>query len=249
MIPLIVILIVPFAELGLPVLLRLFPNLLPSQFEKSDLRQEAYKRSLHTRMELHGILHEVLEEHTKNWAAKGAAGAQASAGELLAQMDAVRRGESMTPSAIVKVAALFKDDLTLDTLPRGQLATLAKYMGLSPFIPDPVLRLQLKKRLADLKEDDALLYREGTQGLTKAELKAACDSRGMRSVGLSESLYREQLDEWLLLSIKHDVSSTILLLSRSFAVAPGGGEAPGVSVGSGVTAAAGSTIASSDSRG
>ena len=33
MVPFIVIVIIPFAELGLPVLLKLFPRMLPSQFE------------------------------------------------------------------------------------------------------------------------------------------------------------------------------------------------------------------------
>jgi hypothetical protein len=70
----------------------------------------------------------------------------------------------------------------------------------------------VQKRLGDLKEDDALLFREGTQGLTKEELKAACDARGATSVGLTEAEYRAQLDEWLLLSVKHDISATLLLL-------------------------------------
>ncbi len=231
MVPLIVILIVPFAELALPVLLKLFPNLLPSQFEKSELRQDVYKRSLHTRMELHGILGEVLSDHTARLAAEqGRRGAAAgsepalSVKEVMGRMEAVRRGAVLGPDAIVRVAAMFRDDAMADTLPRGQLATLAKYLGLSPYSPDSLLRMQLRKRLSTLKEDDLLLYREGTVGLTKAELKAACDARAMRSIGLTEEAYRTQLDEWLLLSVKHDVSATLLLLSRSFLLS-GGGEA------------------------
>ena len=47
-------------------------------------------------------------------------------------------GEDLA-AAIVRAAALFRDELTLDTLPRGQLATLAKFIGLSPYAPAALL--------------------------------------------------------------------------------------------------------------
>lgn len=91
MVPFIVIVIVPFAEFALPVLLKVFPNMLPSQFEvcalphalpvgrgvvrgwswrvcscvrvqKAEYRQETYRKSLSVKLELHGILQEVLQD-------------------------------------------------------------------------------------------------------------------------------------------------------------------------------------------
>lgn len=44
----------------------------------------------------------------------------------------------------VQVAQLFRDEITVDNLPRGQLAALAKFAGLSPFAPEPLLRLQVR---------------------------------------------------------------------------------------------------------
>jgi hypothetical protein len=233
MVPLIVILIVPFAELALPVLLKVFPTFLPSQFQKNELRQDLYRRSLTARIELHGVLADVLADHTAAASKKinvsgGASGdassASSSSAALLKDVEAVRSGAQLDASTIVRVASLFKDELTLDTLPHAQLVMLAKYVGLKPFVPDVILRSQLRKKIKEIKEDDVMLLAEGGgQRLTKAELKAACETRGMRAIGLTEQRYAEQLDEWLALSVKSQVPVTLLFLSRSLslAVAPG----------------------------
>lgn len=254
MVPFVVIVIIPFAELSLPVLLKLFPNMLPSQFEKAEFRQEVYRKSLNARLELHQLLQEVLQERVARRAAAAdgdasadAAGAEgagssadagnstagadagagnASSGEvslesLMAELDAVRTGRALPPATVVKVAQLFRDEITVDNLPRGQLAALAKFAGLSPFAPEPLLRLQLRLKMRAIREDDRDLAEEGTDGLSTSELQAACEARGMRAVGLNEAALRVQLNEWLALSVTHRVPLTLLLLSRAFQIAEG----------------------------
>lgn len=240
MVPFIIIVIIPFAELGLPVLLKLFPNMLPSQFEKAEVRQEAYKRSLNARLELHGILQEILEDRAKTRAETEKDPASGSAAQLLARLEAVRRGDRMPPDAVVAVARLFKDEVTTDTLPRGQLITLAKYMGISPFLPEVVLRAQLRAKLSEMNADDRLLASEGTGDMSKEELKAACEERGMRAVGLSHAQYRAQLDEWLDLSVRNEVPATLLLLSRGFQIA----SIPSVETGVGLANEAAAAVSS-----
>jgi hypothetical protein len=44
--------VVPFLEFALPVLLRLFPNMLPSTFEDKLKKEEELKRRLALRLEL-----------------------------------------------------------------------------------------------------------------------------------------------------------------------------------------------------
>ena len=44
--------VVPFLEFALPVLLRLFPNMLPSTFEDKLKKEEEMKRRLAIRLEL-----------------------------------------------------------------------------------------------------------------------------------------------------------------------------------------------------
>lgn len=48
--------LVPFLELALPVLLRLFPNMLPSTFEDKLKKEEEIKKRLTVKMELAAFL-------------------------------------------------------------------------------------------------------------------------------------------------------------------------------------------------
>jgi hypothetical protein len=216
MVPFIVLVIVPFAEFSLPVLLKLFPNMLPSQFEKPEYRQQVLKKSLTVRLEIHGILQEVLADRVEA-AGKGADAPTVTS--LMQQLNDVRAGKALPSEAVLKVAALFKDELAIDNMPHGQLVSLAVYSGLSPFGTDRMLRAQLAAKFKALKDDDRDLALEGTAGLSKAELTDACEARGMRAVGLEADAYRRQLDGWLDLSIRQNVPIAILMLSRAFVIA------------------------------
>ena len=120
-------------------------------------------------------------------------------------------------------------------------AALAKYLGVNPFLPEPLLRLRLSRTLGALKADDRLLAAQvrgaacsvrsrqallagrgkhasacslaappsatrrvfqGASTLTKQELKAACEARGMRAIGLTPAAYVAQLDNWLKMSVE-----------------------------------------------
>jgi len=48
------------------------------------------------------------------------------------------------------------------------------------------------------------------------ELREACQERGMRSTGLSKDGYREQLGQWLELSVVKDVPIALLVISRTY---------------------------------
>jgi len=54
--------------------------------------------------------------------------------------------------------------------------------------------------------------------LTRAELQQACRVRGMRAYGLPEGRLREQLSQWLDLSLNKKVPPTLLLLSRALMI-------------------------------
>lgn len=57
--------------------------------------------------------------------------------------------------------------------------------------------------------------REGIDSLTVPELMAACRARGMRALGLSEDRLKEQLKNWLELSLNEEIPQSLLLLSRA----------------------------------
>lgn len=61
-----------------------------------------------------------------------------------------------------------------------------------------------------------MIQKEGVDSLTLSELQQACKSRGMRAYGLTEKRLRQQLIQWLDLSLNEKVPPSLLLLSRAF---------------------------------
>jgi len=57
---------------------------------------------------------------------------------------------------------------------------------------------------------------EGVDSLTTRELQAACQSRGIRTGGVSPARLRSELSQWLELNLTHAIPSSLLILSRAF---------------------------------
>ncbi|KAH9726752.1 Leucine zipper-EF-hand-containing transmembrane protein 1 [Citrus sinensis] len=129
----------------------------------------------------------------------------------------VRRGSGVSNEEILAFAKLFNDELTLDNISRPRLVNMCKYMGISPFGTDSYLRYMLRKRLQWIKNDDKLIQAEGVESLSEAELREDCRERGMLGL-LSVEEMRQQLRDWLDLSLNHSVPSSLLILSRAFTV-------------------------------
>lgn len=139
-----------------------------------------------------------------------------TASSFLEFIEKARKGEVLSSEAIVKYATYFKDDLTLDNMPRMQLINMCRYMGIPPYGNDTVLRFQLRHKVRGLIEDDQRILWEGIDSLTKMELREACQERGMRSTGLSKEGYRRALQQWIDLSVNRNVPISLLVMSRTF---------------------------------
>jgi hypothetical protein len=61
-VPFAIIVVVPFLEFALPVLLKLFPNMLPSTFEDKLKKEETLKKKLRLRLDMAKFLQETLDE-------------------------------------------------------------------------------------------------------------------------------------------------------------------------------------------
>ncbi|KAI0340115.1 LETM1-domain-containing protein [Trametopsis cervina] len=212
LIPFAVFVIVPFMELLLPVALKLFPNMLPSTFEDKFAAEEKQRKLLRVRLEMAKFLQETMRE----------SGLQANA--HIVGSDAFKEffrkvritGESPTSQDIVNVARLFDDDLTLDNLSRPQLVSMCRYMGINAFGTDNFLRSTIRSRLTTIRRDDQLIDREGIDELSTSELQAACQSRGIRTSGVSPARLREELATWIRLHLHNRVSGVLLVLGRAF---------------------------------
>lgn len=217
LVPFAVFVIVPFMEFLLPVFLKLFPNMLPSTFQDKMKEQEALKRRLKARIEYARFLQDTVKEMAKEVQNSRSGELKKTAEDLDEFLNLIRRGASVSNEEILGFAKLFNDELTLDNISRPRLVNMCKYMGISPFGTDAYLRYMLRKRLQRIKEDDKLIQAEGVDSLSEAELREDCRERGMLGLFSVEEM-RQQLRDWLDLSLNHSVPSSLLILSRSFTV-------------------------------
>lgn len=217
LVPFSVFLIVPFAELLLPVALKLFPNLLPSTYEGQKAKDKKMSSLRATRKEVSSFLRDTLKETGLPLSTT-----TAQSEEFSAFFRKVRAtGESPTAEDVIKVCKIFKDDVTLDNLSRPQLVGMCRYMNLNTFGTDGMLRYQIRHRMRQIKRDDRAISFEGVDSLSVPELQTACASRGIRTHGVSPARLRDDLTAWLELRLKYGVPSTLLVLSNAFMYAQG----------------------------
>ncbi|KAK4204022.1 LETM1-like protein-domain-containing protein [Triangularia verruculosa] len=212
LVPFSMFIIVPFAELLLPVALKLFPNMLPSTYEGQKDKDKKASILRATRKEVSEFLRQTLKE-------TGLPLSQATAQkeEFTNFFRKVRAtGESPTADDVIKVCKVFKDDVTLDNLSRPQLVSMCRYLNLNTFGTDMMLRYQLRHRMRQIKRDDRAIAYEGVDSLSVSELQIACASRGIKSFGVSPASLREDLQTWLDLRLREGVPSTLLVLSNAY---------------------------------
>ncbi|TFK29884.1 MRS7 family protein [Coprinopsis marcescibilis] len=212
LVPFAVFVIVPFMELLLPVALKLFPTMLPSTFEDKFAADEKQRKLLRVRLDMAKFLQETLRESGLK------ANAHILGSDAFKEFFRKVRATGEVPSAsdVINVAKLFDDDLTLDNLSRPQLVSMSRYMGLNAFGTDNFLRGAIRSRLLHLRRDDQLIDSEGVDSLSTSELQAACQSRGIRTGGISPARLREELTTWIQLHLHQRVSGVLLILGRAF---------------------------------
>jgi LETM1 and EF-hand domain-containing protein 1 len=58
-------------------------------------------------------------------------------------MEKAKLGEALPNDTVIRMARLFKDELTLANVQRPQLVTMCQFMGLQPYGADAFLRFQV----------------------------------------------------------------------------------------------------------
>ena len=217
LVPFSVFVLVPFAELLLPVALKLFPNMLPSTYENQKTKDSKTAKLRSSRKEVSNFLRQTMRESGLPVSASTAQKEEFT--EFFRKLKTT--GEDPTKSDIIKVCKLFKDDLTLDNLSRPQLIGMCKYMNLGTFGTDAMLRYTIRHRMRQIKRDDKAISYEGVESLSVPELQNACAARGLRTHGMSPGRLRDDLQMWLDLRLKYGVPSTLLVLSNAFMYATG----------------------------
>ena len=213
LIPFMVFVIVPFMEFLLPVALKIFPNMLPSTFEDKLKKEEGLKKRLKARIEIAKFLQDTAELVANDNKIK----AEMQGLDISDLMRKIRVGEPVSNSEILLFAKSFEDEFTLDNLSRPQLVAMCKYIGYPPYGNDKFLKFLVSQKLQQIKTDDKLIQEEGVNSLTLEELQAALRARGMKYSGSKVTL-RKRLNEWLELSLTHNLPTSLLILSRAFII-------------------------------
>lgn len=217
LVPFAVFIIVPFMEFLLPVFLKFFPNMLPSTFQDKMKEEEKLKRKLNARIEYAKFLQDTAQEMAREVQISRSGDIKQTAEDLDEFLNKVRRGSPVSNEEILGFAKLFNDELTLDNISRPRLINMCKYMGIQTYGTDKYLRYMLRRKLEEIKNDDKLIQAEGVESLSDSELRQACRERGHLGL-LSREEMRQQLRDWLDLSLNHSMPSSLLILSRAFTV-------------------------------
>lgn len=211
LVPFAAFVLVPFAELLLPIALKLFPNLLPSTYESVKDKQSKLESLRKTRKLVSGIIKgnishfkptDISEEHKKVF------------NEFYQHVR--QTGEPESRQQLIQVARLFKDDTVLDNVTRSYLVALAKYINLRPFGTDVMLRYRIRYKMLELKKDDLSIYYEGVEQLSPTELFNACASRGIKCNNVEDSVLRDNLKIWLNMRLKDKIPSTLLIMATAY---------------------------------
>ncbi|CAK9438779.1 uncharacterized protein LODBEIA_P30030 [Lodderomyces beijingensis] len=213
LVPFAMFVLIPFAELLLPVALKLFPNLLPSTYESKQDRQKKKAKLKKTRNAASEYIKKTMEQSGLKLSKK----ITDEEREAFVQFfRAISMGKNPTREQLIKVARLFKNDQVLDNLSRHQLVAMCKYMSLRPFGTDSILRYQIRHRLLNIIKDDKAIDYEGVNSLSIPELQIACSQRGIRTSDVSPARMRDDLETWLDLRLRQKIPSTLLILSSVY---------------------------------
>lgn len=215
LIPFSVFIIVPFMEFLLPIAIKIFPGLLPSTFQTATEKEDKLKQALKVKIEMAKFLQQTLDDMSLQSSDHKSERAKEFA-EFFYKVRTT--GAVASNEEIMKFSKLFENEITLDSLSRPQLIALCRVLDVQTLGTTNFLRFLLRMRLRSLAADDKLIQKEGVDSLTRSELQQACRARAMRAYGLPEAKLREQLSQWLDLSLTKKVPQSLLLLSRALMV-------------------------------
>jgi len=209
MVPFVAIVIIPFAEFALPVLLKVFPNMLPSTFTSASQKEANRARKLQAKLKVI----EILQAASESLVLRGKLDSKEAHESLIAFMKKVSTSQKVTLDEVIKVSQVFRKEFSLESLDRAQLASLTRFFGMPSLGNAFILQESLKFKWNLMSKDDAHIIRDGIESLSPAELEEAAVSRGFSHSNphQDQKLY---VQEWITLS-QEKVPPYLLLLSRT----------------------------------
>lgn len=209
MVPFIVILIIPFAEFALPVLLKLFPNMLPSTLTSDSQKEASRTKKLQAKLKVI----EILQAASENLALRGKLDSGDNRAVLVNFMNKISRGEEIQVEEVLAISKVFHNEFSLESLDRPQLVSLAKFFGVPAIGTSFMLQETLRFRWNLVAKDDAHILRDGISEFSPAELEEMAVARGFSHSNPHQD-QKQYIEEWISLS-QAKVPPYLLLLSRA----------------------------------
>eukprot|EP00397_Hematodinium_sp_SG-2012_P012191 GEMP01012354.1.p1 GENE.GEMP01012354.1~~GEMP01012354.1.p1 ORF type:complete len:716 (+),score=142.01 GEMP01012354.1:257-2149(+) len=211
--------IIPFAELLLPVFIRIFPNMLPSTFFESSYDTATLSRKLKAKQELASFFQEVVARRTKQILKEEDHADYDRQMELAAFQEKLKEGSEF-PSAkeLLRFSKMFKNEFRFDNMDTDHLSAMCRMLGINPMHFHAQVVLQLRHHVTGLRKEDRELLWEGLDSLSDEELVEYCKARAIR-FDVSNEKMREWLGYWLELSSHKDINISLLLWCQTFFIA------------------------------
>ncbi|GIX64314.1 LETM1 family protein [Babesia caballi] len=215
-------LIVPFAELLLPVAIRLFPQMLPSTFRTDNSKSDDYlQKKLLAKKELAQFFQELVQERTNQILQEELDSSLKTKMEALKDFQERilnKKDRDVNPflssNELLVFAKIFKKEFKLDQMNLETLKVMCKLLGITPFSMRSHVVLQLRHHLLKIQREDRLIMWEGVESLSTEELQEACRDRAMKFYNITKEQLQLQLKQWLDLSSMPEISPILLLWSR-----------------------------------
>lgn len=209
--------IVPFAELLLPIVLRFFPRMMPSTFHEKSLDKPTLARKLKAKRELAVFWQQVVAQRTQAILEADDHEHADKAAELQAFEDKLLEGaEFPSMEEIMRFSRLFEQEMRLRDMCDAQLTAMSRILGLSTGGLPIHLRIRLRHHISHLRREDRDYYWEGVDTLKRAELIEACKKRAICFSGVTEEEMRSDLSRWLELSANKNIPLSLMLWIQSF---------------------------------
>ncbi|ETB56631.1 hypothetical protein, variant 3 [Plasmodium yoelii 17X] len=215
--------IVPFAEFLLPVVLKIYPNLLPSTFKNNDDNFNNIKKNLYAKQQLSKFLQQLIEEKEKQLNENIGIDSDKKKKILnkfhqqLINKDEEDINPFLNVNDTLKIAKIFKEEFILDKMNLKTLQTICHLLGLKPYSIHYHVVLQLRHHFLRLQREDRELIYEGVDNLKKNTLIEICKDRGM-NFNTNENEMKLQVKKWLELASIKEIPYILLLYIRCVVV-------------------------------
>lgn len=208
--------IIPFAELLLPVFIRIFPNMLPSTFFEDSYDNATLSRKLKAKQELASFFQEVVHRRTKQILQEDDHAEHDRVKELEEFQQKLMEGsEFPSPKEVLRFSKLFRKEFKFENMDMENLEAMCRILGLNPGRFRPQLVLQLRHHVTGLRLEDRDLLWEGVENLSTTDLIEHCKARAIR-FDVDTDKMREWLGYWLELSSHKQISISLLLWCQTF---------------------------------